>query len=238
MAGGTDREGGDSDAETQRHVARDAIAAAMKKSAADFLSLVWPVASELVGGGELHSVESAAQADTARQFDMLAGIDAWQIRGPFGIRGIASRVQYVHQPDPDSFTIRYRRSNGAETEYAKRTRAIREADEGYLFPHWTVQAFVTKKRDRLLSVAAIKTVALFAYTARALDYKRLTAAARATTSSELGLDARSMTYFKKTREKDATFIVVPWRCLDRVRWDFLGCAEPAYRTWYAPDAKT
>ncbi|AKJ28711.1 hypothetical protein [Caldimonas brevitalea] len=139
------------------------IIAALSDSARDFQDIVWPQVSRLplVGGGTLRPVEAVAASNFRDELDLLAGIDAWQIQhSSSGIRGLASRVQWGR--DHDSFSIRLKLPSGKETEYHKRLHAIERKDEGFLFPHLTIQAFLDKKGGRLLSAAAIKTEDLMA----------------------------------------------------------------------------
>ena len=124
-----------------------------------FDRLVWPVLAPLIGDGARVVIESTTDSTLAADLDRLAGIDAWQIVRPHGMRGIASRVQATDRPW-DTFTVRMSRSTGAETEYVKRIRAM-DSGCGWLFPHLTIQAYVSTARDRLLSVAAIRTEDLF-----------------------------------------------------------------------------
>lgn len=137
------------------------IVKALSDSASDFLNIVWPsiAALPLVGGGQLQPVEAVAEKNFKDQLDLLAGIDAWQIKSnPSAIRGLASRVQWGEPRK--TFTIRTRAKGGGETELAKRARAIENRDEGYLYPHLTVQAYLDKKGGNLLCAAVIKTTDL------------------------------------------------------------------------------
>jgi hypothetical protein len=137
------------------------IIAALSDSARDFQAIVWPQVAQLplVGGGTLRPVEAVAATSFKDELDLLAGIDAWQIQhSPSGIRGLASRVQWGH--DHYSFSIRTALPSGKETEYQKRLRAIENAEEGLLYPHLTIQAYLDRKGGKLLSAAAIKTVEL------------------------------------------------------------------------------
>lgn len=134
------------------------IAAQLSDSAHDFVNIVWPkiTAAPLVNGGVIRSVEAVAQKDFKDELDLLAGIDAWQVQyAPTAMRGIASRVQWgvCHH----SFTIRTRRPSGSETEFHKRLRAIQSQDEGHLFPHLTIQAYLQERRGALTAAAVIRT---------------------------------------------------------------------------------
>jgi len=131
-------------------------------SAFEFQRVVWPRIQRACGGGTLIPVESVTEAAFAKQLDVHAGVDAWQIKDSAGMRGIASRVQWDdgRRGFPYcTFTVRRARLTGVETEYDKRLRAIR-SKEGWLFPYLTVQAFLTqpKRAGVLLACAVARTV--------------------------------------------------------------------------------
>lgn len=112
---------------------------------------------ELVEGTAHHKDE------VRRHLDVLAGIDAYQ-RWLYGMRGIASRVQYTHF---DSFTIRLSRPGyGGPSEYDKRLYAITHKDEGILYPYWTIQAYIDKENNDIISIGVAKTEELFLYVER------------------------------------------------------------------------
>jgi hypothetical protein len=99
----------------------------------------------MCGGGDLIPVEFAETVDSMRDaLDMKAGIDAWQIvnGSSGGMRGLGSRIQPVTR-SWESFTLRCSLPSGFETELDKRMRAVFRPSEGWLMPHWTVQAYVT-----------------------------------------------------------------------------------------------
>lgn len=124
-------------------------------------------------GGELIPVESATAVSLQATFDTLAGIDAWHLcHEQRAMRGIASRVQTIadeHEPY-NTFTIRYKRSSGAETEFAKRLAAIRDRDGGWLYPHLTCQAYIDQRKEKLLSCAVVRTEDLYVYADDWLGY--------------------------------------------------------------------
>lgn len=132
----------------------------LSDSSFDFSRLVWPQMADWLGGGQLTQVESVTATGFARQLDLLAGIDAWQVNVAQSVmRGLASRIQWGPKPY-NTFTIRYRRESGGKTEFSKRLSAIRDQDA--LFPHYTVQAYITHRRyGQLLSAAAISTRDLY-----------------------------------------------------------------------------
>ncbi len=130
-----------------------------------FVDVVWPAISHIMGGGQLKPVEGNAGKGLEQDLDTLAGIDGFQMLDNLGVmRSIATRVQWmpVGYSPYRTFTIRTRRPNGARTEREKRLHAINHRDLGYLYPHITVQAYVRKDMDELLSVGIIRTIDLFA----------------------------------------------------------------------------
>ena len=133
----------------------------LSDSANDFQNVVWPKVSglPLVGGGSIRPVEAVAEKDFKDELDLLSGIDAWQIHhAPSTIRGIASRVQWGECYQ--SFSVRTRLPSGNETEFQKRQYAIQNKENGHLYPHLTIQAFLNTRGGSLLAAAAIKTVDL------------------------------------------------------------------------------
>lgn len=133
----------------------------LSDSAYDFMRLVYPKMAECKFiSGTITPIESVTSTGTTKDLDMLAGIDAWHINRKCGMQGIASRIQWGNKTWK-SFTVRKRRTSGAETEYAKRKRAI---DTGnWLYPTLTVQAYITSRRDgELLSIGVAKTKDIFA----------------------------------------------------------------------------
>jgi hypothetical protein len=140
-------------------VARD-----LSDSAHDFLRVVWPQAKAWCGDGVLRPVEAVGDDDDFnKQFDMLAGIDAWQIVDGEGIRGISSRIQWPKEMKHEgeiswpgqsdgldcwweSFTIRKKRSSGAPTEWGKRIHALENRSKGFINPHLIIHAYVKRPR--------------------------------------------------------------------------------------------
>ena len=133
-------------------------------SAYDFQRLVWPVIVGVCGGGTFEAVEGHASERLQEDLDVLAGIDGMQrLPAHLGLRGIASRIQWGDR-DWGTFTIRETRGSGAKTELEKRLYAIQHPEQGILYPHLTVQAYITKRRTgRLLSVAVAQTKELISY---------------------------------------------------------------------------
>jgi len=133
------------------------IATQLSDSAHDFVNIVWPKITEtpLVNGGVIHPVEAVAEKGFKDELDLLGGIDAWQVQyEPTAMIGIASRVQWgsCHC----SFTIRTRLPSGHETEFHKRLRAI-QSNDGHVYPHLTIQAYLSERHGALMAAAAIRT---------------------------------------------------------------------------------
>jgi len=130
------------------------------KSALAFQQAVWPVIREECGGGSVQPVENRRHGD--RLPDITGGIDYWQLTGaPEITRGLASRCQWITGKPYNSFTVRFGRHSGADTEYATRVAALRQ--DGAIYPWWTVQAYFDQNTDRLLAVGIIQTKNLFEY---------------------------------------------------------------------------
>lgn len=135
----------------------------LSQSSADFVRVVWPVIKQHCP--ELHEsvlrlVEGHTHTTIAYELDVCAGIDAYQ-RTAFGLRGISSRVQWG--TNYQTFMVRLSRPNGAATEYIKRLTTLKRRAEGFLYPYWTVQAYLNRPGGTLLSVAVAKTIELYLY---------------------------------------------------------------------------
>lgn len=186
---------------------RSDVARDLSESAEAFVLLVWPIIKNWVGGGELLPVEAVTASGMAKDLDVLAGIDAWHIVQAEGkMRGIASRVQPM--PGFRTFTIRYRRSSGASTEWEKRLRAMDKPGEGWLLPHLWCHAYRTSEpvsQSRLTGAALIRTRDLFEYARSRLP--------DAMTRYNAGESRRGDLYIERTRSDGNLFIVVRWDAL-------------------------
>ncbi len=87
--------------------------------------------------------------------DQNAGIDLIGCHDS-KVYGIAARIQY--DVSYATFTMRYERFTGSETEYSKRLETI---DTGYFHPLFTMQAYVIN--NRVSSAAIIKTKDLYSF---------------------------------------------------------------------------
>jgi hypothetical protein len=137
-------------------------------------------------------VESVSAEGIKRDLDQLAGIDAWQVVGGRGIRGLACRAlgdgRWTRM-----FTIRYQRDSGASTEYEKRIASI-EGEGGWLLPHLTIQAYSHWPAGGLKCACVVRTRDLFGFVKPRLD------------------DGRDV-WIDRTNHRGrggASFVCVPW----------------------------
>lgn len=204
-------------------IIRASVAKDLSDSAFDMQRLVWPAMASWCGGGEFYPVESKADISLAQDLDVLAGIDGFQKRYTQGvIRGIASRIQWGDR-DWHTFTLRLSRSSGKDTEIKKRLFALAHRDEGYLYPHITVQAYITKRRSGdLLSIAIAHTRELIPWA-----YK---------TYSSLGLIARRSAYNSTgVWEKESYDTDGSWAKFLCVDWDKYEEAGYFIKQWHVKD---
>lgn len=154
-------------------------------SARDFYQIVWPELQKhqwFAGGTILpseaatvevdrwvkhttrgHVMDESATAKLVRSLDCLCGIDAWHLDGLMGMRGIASRVQWNQVREGGrvsrayrSFTVRYARQSGMETEWAKMQRLHALRSDGWVSAHFRIQAYLDKPGGALLCAFAAK----------------------------------------------------------------------------------
>ncbi len=123
-----------------------------KKSLDKFLYFINDMTTQ---GDRIISIEDS-ENDVLQLFDKYSGVDAVQITKDKQIRGMAMRVQYGRAWD--TFTIRFKRSSGAKTEYEKRVDAIKNEK---FYPHLTVQCYLSNDTNDILSVGIIKTKDLY-----------------------------------------------------------------------------
>jgi hypothetical protein len=150
----------------------------LSQSSNDFLRLVWPILQrecEDFRKGEIRMVEGRQKGNIPFDLDVIAGIDAY-LREPGALRGMALRTQRTQRDcNYCTFTVRETRPNGSLTEYAKRREAIKRRNEGVLYPWWTIQAYLSKAGDQVLSIGVARTVELYEFIEQSrqpLDQKR------------------------------------------------------------------
>lgn len=135
-------------------VARD-----LSRSANVFTNKIVPILEQIYKNSRYICLETINQ-EFAKDFDIRAGIDAWQIIDD-KIRGIGSRIQHGTPSDKypyDTFTIRLFRDSGRKTEYEKRKEVI-NSNEGWIYPYFTLHAY-TDEDDNLLQFALAETTDL------------------------------------------------------------------------------
>jgi hypothetical protein len=162
---------------------RPDVARDMAKSSRAFVQYVWPAVSAWCGIGRLEMVESSTARGLVRDFDTLAGIDAWQLLDHRGfMRGIASRVQEGDR-NWRTFTVRSRRHNGARTEFEKRLEALRDRRSGAIYPALTIHGYVRDfESGPLLGAAVVRTIDLYEYLD--MQVEAATARTRSTTNAD------------------------------------------------------
>ena len=126
------------------------------KSANDFEIYVKPHVLRLLKG-KIKTVEGVTDDWMTRMLDVIGGVDAWYIDNEKGIRGIASRCFNANKDwrkEWASFTIRLSRGTKNKTEYLKLVESL---EEGWLYPYWTIQAYINHESKRLVAFAIAKT---------------------------------------------------------------------------------
>ena len=106
---------------------------------------------------DLVSVEGQ-NSITMKWLDQYSGIDIIGRKNDNHLVTIASRIQW--NKNYKTFTIRYERITGAKTEFEKRIEAIQK---GYLYPNFTMQAYINETPLQILSWASIKTDIFYKY---------------------------------------------------------------------------
>jgi hypothetical protein len=126
----------------------------------------------------------------ARLLDKYSGIDAL-LKNEKDLAGVALRIQKHSEKNWKTFTIRYSRHTGTETEYEKRKRQIYNSYPSF-YPHYTCQAYYSSD-NTLLGGAFVPTKDLFDI---AKQYEPF--------------NTNSTVYIQKNTSDNNTFIVVPF----------------------------
>ena len=107
--------------------------------------------------GEIFSIENSDN-EILIMLDQTSGIDYIR-KDNMGLQGIAARVQFGYTYN--TFTIRKTRHSGNETEYKKRVKQI---ENGYFYPAFTMQAYFDNRKDmNLWSIAITRTIDLYSF---------------------------------------------------------------------------
>lgn len=163
-----------------------------KKTSDEHGKIVLSVLNNYFKKGEIIHTENLNES-IAQLIDRCSGIDALY-KCEYNISGVALRVQQHSERNWQTFTIRYERSTGTETEYAKRKRQIYN-DKGHIFyPHFTCQAYLSDE-NKLLGGAFCLTRDLFDIAIKHEPFK---------------LRGQSVVYKDKNKSDGNWFIVIPW----------------------------
>lgn len=106
--------------------------------------------------------------DRYAQFDMTAGLDSCVVE-EMGLRGVGFRY-LTKYGDCSTMTIRYKLPSNNPTEFDKRKFALLNLEEGYIYPYWTVTAYIDNSTDRnFICYYVTKTKDLIEYAERFLS---------------------------------------------------------------------
>lgn len=130
----------------------DAVMQDMKTSNDYVIDLLSPIMIDLLGGGQIISVENNKDK-LARLLDMTAGFDYIYTYSGKMLYAIASRVQY--NINYRTFTVREERESKAMTEHKKIQDAI---DYGALYPYFRMQAYIDITNNKCMSLAIARTL--------------------------------------------------------------------------------
>lgn len=104
-------------------------------------------------------------SEISKLFDRYCGMD-YVIKKDKNVFGIAARVNFMEKHH-NHVTIRYKRTNGYETEYAKRVRQIKK-QTGTIYASITMQ--IDAKDDELLRAIIFESNKLYLHIDKNLDY--------------------------------------------------------------------
>jgi hypothetical protein len=188
----------------------DDVQRKMSESSHAFLRCVWPAVAEQLGGGEVIPVECTSTDEWAKQLDLLAGIDLWQVvNNGMGLRGVASRVQWVK--DRGTFTIRETGRNGSavQTEWQKRQYALVYRDNGIISPYWMIHAYMRPPAasGSLVRVGIIETSQLIRYVMESISNTGVRGPGEGPNTDGVGRN--------RNREDGRIFLYADWRSLKR-----------------------
>ncbi len=171
----------------------------LARSADAFEHIIWPTIREHVGGGRLIRTERQRDA-LCYALDTEAGVDYVQCVQHYGVRGLAARVQAGWRYS--TFTVRAHRLSGTETEFSKRIRQLDDVGQGrgWIYPVFTVQAYLDREWGTLQRVAVVNTQVLYEYLQRT------------PTCSAQHRHGDGCAWYWQTTD-NAGFAVVPWAAL-------------------------
>lgn len=129
----------------------------LKKALNTFKSIE-PLLLNTLNAKEIKYFEEYEDSEILQHLDVYSGIDSMVIYNNNHIRFMANRVQYNN--NYKTFTIRETYINSKNTEYLKRSNAIKQE---YSYPQLTSQVYVNEIDNKVLSMAFIKTKDLYKY---------------------------------------------------------------------------
>jgi hypothetical protein len=153
------------------------------------LLLIAAIEGKLKQGARLIQTESLNES-VARMMDMYSGVDGMMLYDD-SLSGVAFRIQNHSDKNWGTFTIRYSRSSGSETEYNKRIKQI-YGNHPSFYPHYTCQAYFNTQKE-LIGGAFCLTKSLFDVARKYEPFKD-----------------RSDVYLQENMSDGNSFIVVPF----------------------------
>jgi len=132
----------------------------------------------------------------AEMLDRYSGVDAVMFSNN-DLSGVALRIQKHSDKNWGTFTIRYSRHTGTETEYSKRIRQIYDSHPSF-YPHYTCQAYWGAD-NKMIGGAFCKTKDLFD-TIRKFE----------------PFNNGGKVYIKTNWSDNNTFLVVPFDCINPI----------------------
>jgi hypothetical protein len=150
---------------------KEAVIADMKRSMAA-VKKAEPILCDLLkrttnNGSEFRLLPvEGDENEICTMLDKTCGIDyflEWTYKNLSTVYGVGCRVQWVDAPREkiwNTFTIRAQRDSGAETEFEKRVRAIKNKGQ---YPHLTLHIYMNKNTDEVESFAIARTEDIVAY---------------------------------------------------------------------------
>lgn len=91
--------------------------------------------------------------------DLNNGIDYFLCFKNKDSYGLSSRINFF-KPNFNHVTIRYKRANGSETEYAKRIKSVLD-NHGQLVPKFQIQIDFDEKRKKMINFILFETVPFY-----------------------------------------------------------------------------
>lgn len=153
-----------------------------------------PILNAKLKHGQVIHTENLKES-VAQLLDKHSGVDGVFLSKK-DLAGVALRVQNHSSKNWETFTIRYQRATGTETEYSKRKRQIYNSHPSF-YPHYTCQAYFDNEKN-LLGGAFCLTKDLFDI---AIGFEPF--------------EEAKEVYIQNNKSDGNTFIVVPFSIIER-----------------------